>query len=142
MIAGNLAILSTGVFAGAAVYVSLVEHPARMSCGNSVALAQWRPSYKRATVMQASLAVAGALLAAFAWYASGVRTWLIGAICIGAVIPFTLLVMLPVNAKMENDHLDPSSEEATTLLDRWGRLHAFRSFLGLVAFALMLIARL
>jgi hypothetical protein len=142
MIAGNLALLTTGVFAGAAVYVSLVEHPARLSCGNSIALAQWRPSYKRATVMQASLAVSGTLLAALAWHTSGVKTWLLGALCLGAVIPFTLLVMLPVNARMENDHLDPSSDEAKTLLDRWGRLHAFRSFLGLVAFALMLIARM
>ena len=142
MIIGNLAILATGIFAGAAVYVSLVEHPARMSCGTSIALAQWRPSYKRATVMQASLAIAGTLLAALAWYASSTTLWLFGAICLGAVVPFTLIVMLPVNAQMENDHLDPSSEAAASLLDRWARLHAFRSFLGLLAFALMLAARL
>jgi Domain of unknown function (DUF1772) len=141
MIAGNLATLATGVFAGAAVYVSLVEHPARMSGDTAHALMEWRPSYKRATVMQASLAVVGTVLAAAAWYVSGVRIWLIGAICLGSVIPYTLLIMLPVNVRMESDHLDPSSEEAKTLLDRWGRLHAFRSFLGLVAFALMLIAR-
>lgn len=141
MIVGNLATLATGVFAGAAVYVSLVEHPARMSGDTAHALMQWRPSYRRATAMQASLAVAGTLLAGLAWYASGAAIWLIGAICLGAVIPFTLLVMLPVNAQMESDHLDPSSEDAKALLDRWGRLHAFRSFLGLVAFALMLIAR-
>jgi hypothetical protein len=142
MIAGNLAILATGVFAGAAVYISVVEHPARMTGDAAHALMQWRPSYRRATAMQATLAVAGTLLAAFAWYGSGARTWLFGAICLGSVVPFTLLVMLPVNARMQDDHLDPSGEEAKALLDRWGHLHAFRSFLGLVAFALMLVARL
>ncbi len=141
MIVGNLATLATGVFAGAAVYVSLVEHPARMTGDTAHALMQWRPSYKRGAVMQASLAVAGTLLAALAWHASGAAIWLIGAICLGAAIPYTLLVMLPVNAKLGSDHLDPSSDDAKALLDRWGRLHAFRSFLGLVAFALMLIAK-
>src|SRR5438477_5971848 len=49
-----LALCSCGLFAGAALYVNLVEHPARMSCGIAVALAEFRPSYKRATIMQAS----------------------------------------------------------------------------------------
>jgi hypothetical protein len=141
VIVGNLATLATGVFAGAAVYVSLVEHPARMTGDAAHALLQWRPSYQRGAKMQASLAVAGTALAALAWHATGTRTWLAGAICLGAAIPYTLLVMMPVNARLKSDHLDPSSDDAKALLERWGRLHAFRSFLGLVAFALMLIAR-
>jgi len=142
MIAGNLAILATGVFSGAAVYVSLVEHPARVSCGVSIALSQFRPSYRRATVMQASLAVVGTALALIAWKNSAARAWLYGAICLAAVIPYTLLIMMPVNSRLADDHLDPASDEAKVLLDRWGRMQAFRSFLGLVAFAFMLTARL
>ena len=52
-----VAILARALFAGAAVYINLVEHPARPSCGTETAARQWAPSYKRATVMQASLAV-------------------------------------------------------------------------------------
>jgi len=52
-----VAILACALFAGAAVYINLVEHPARLSCGTEIAARQWAPSYKRATVMQASLAV-------------------------------------------------------------------------------------
>jgi hypothetical protein len=51
-----LSLCSCGLFSGAALYINLVEHPARMSCGVAVALTEFRPSYKRATVMQASLA--------------------------------------------------------------------------------------
>ena len=142
MIAGNLALLATGVFTGAAVYVSLVEHPARVSCGVSIALSQWRPSYRRATAMQASLAVIGTVLALFAWKIVDVRAWLYGALCLGANIPYTLLIMMPVNSRLADDHLDPGSDEAKTLLDRWAKLHAFRCFLGLVAFAFMLTARM
>src|SRR6266850_5089139 len=51
-----LAILCAAVFAGAAIYVNLVEHPARMSLDTRAAAAQWAPSYQRATLMQAPLA--------------------------------------------------------------------------------------
>ena len=52
-----LAILCAAVFAGAAIYINLVEHPARMSLDTRAAAAQWAPSYQRATLMQAPLAV-------------------------------------------------------------------------------------
>jgi hypothetical protein len=46
-----LATLCSGLFAGAALYISFVEHPARMLCGTTLAITQFAPSYKRATVM-------------------------------------------------------------------------------------------
>ena len=49
--------LSGALFTGAALYINLVEHPARMSCGTKIAVTQWAPSYARAAVMQASLAI-------------------------------------------------------------------------------------
>ena len=54
-----VATASAGLFAGAAIYISVVEHPARVSCGAELALREFAPSYHRATVMQASLAVTG-----------------------------------------------------------------------------------
>lgn len=141
MIAGNLALLAAGVFAGAAVYVSVVEHPVRMG-DPAHALMQWRPSYRRAAVMQASLAVIGTALALVAWRNSAARAWIYGALCLGCVVPYTLVVMMPINRRLTDGRLDPGGNEAKILLTRWGKLHAFRSFLGLVAFAFMLTARL
>jgi len=54
------------LFAGAAVYINAVEHPARMSCGTEAAVAEWTPSYQRATWMQAPLAVVGFVCAVVA----------------------------------------------------------------------------
>jgi hypothetical protein len=49
-----LAIVATacaGLFTGAAIYVSLVEPPARLSCGPDLAVRQFRPSYRRGAMM-------------------------------------------------------------------------------------------
>src|SRR5206468_5807429 len=48
-------VLACGLFTGAAVYISLVEHPARMKCGVELAATEFAPSYRRATIMQANL---------------------------------------------------------------------------------------
>lgn len=137
-----LAALSTGLFAGAAIYINLVEHPARMSCGTDVAVSEFRPSYKRATVMQASLAALGTLNAVFAWFLGGGLAWLIGGILLCTVIPFTLIVIFPTNRQLLDPNLDNKSDLALLLLTRWGRLHAVRSILSLVAFTIFLSALL
>jgi len=53
-IAEFVAVLSCSLFTGAAVYVSLVEHPARMQCGVEIAATEFLPSYRRAKAMQAT----------------------------------------------------------------------------------------
>ncbi len=55
-VAAFLAVSCTALFAGAALYINLVEHPARMELDTAAAVAQWAPSYHRATFMQAPLA--------------------------------------------------------------------------------------
>jgi hypothetical protein len=139
MIPGLVATLAAGLFAGAAVYITFVEHPARMSCGTAVAIVQFRPSYRRATVMQASLAVVGAVAGAAQWVAGGGLAWLAGGLTLGAVVPYTLLVILPTNEHLLDDSLDQRAPEAKALLVRWGRLHAVRSALGSAAFVVELV---
>jgi hypothetical protein len=129
-----VATLAAGLFSGASIYINLVEHPARMECGTAAALAQWAPSYKRAAVMQASLAGIGLLSAIGAWALGNGLGWLIGGILLGLVIPFTLIVILPTNRKLLSPSLDKESPEAGELLDRWGRLHAVRSLLSFSSF--------
>src|SRR3989442_13080776 len=102
MIFELLATLSAGLFTGAAIYINLVEHPARMQCGVALAVTQFAPSYKRAALMQASLAVVGSGSAAAAWLMGSSLSWLIGGILLSAVIPFTLLVIFPATKRLLN----------------------------------------
>ena len=132
------AAMCAGLFAGAAIYINAVEHPARMSCGNDVALREFAPSYRRATVMQASLAVIGCLAGLWSAWVLG-DIWVgVGALLLGAVVPFTLVVILPTNTQLLEPSLDPRDTRTTDLLIRWGRLHAVRSVASSIAFVLFL----
>lgn len=133
-----LATLCAGLFAGAAIYITLVEHPARLECGTELAATEFGPSYRRATLMQASLAAVGLLAALVAWAQGRGLEVLIGGLLLGVVIPFTLLVILPTNKRLLDPGLDRSSAEAARLLARWGRLHAVRSLVSALAFMVLL----
>jgi hypothetical protein len=132
-----LATACAGLFCGAAIYVNLVEHPARMSCGTELAVREFTPSYKRGAIMQASLAVAGCVLGLVAAWQSSDQTVAIGAVLLGSVVPYTLVVIFPTNKKLLDPALDARSASAAELLARWNALHAVRSLLSAVAFALM-----
>ena len=107
-----VAILAAGLFAGASVYINLVEHPARVQCGTELAVTEFGPSYHRATVMQVSLAVIGLIAGLGACRSGSGVGWLIGGVTLGAVMPFTLF------------------------LAEWARLQTVRSVLGCGAFVL------
>jgi hypothetical protein len=90
-----IAIVATTIFAGAAIYINLVEHPARMACSTELAATEWAPSHRRATLMQAPLALAGFFAGLLAWWPGAGLAWLVGTMLILAVIPFTLIVIKP-----------------------------------------------
>jgi hypothetical protein len=135
-----LAVLCCILFAGAAIYINLVEHPARMGCDTKTAATVWAPSYKRATVMQAPLAVISFLAGVVAWLLGGGLLWLIGAVLIGLVVPFTFIAVMPTNHQLLAPGRDLSSVETRSLLEKWGRLHAVRSVLSFLASIIYLVS--
>jgi hypothetical protein len=137
-IAEFISVLTCSLFAGAAVYVNLVEHPARMECGAEIATTEFRPSYRRGTIMQATLATLGLLSSVIAWLAGATFWWLIAGVLLGSVVPFTLIVILPINRLLLSSTLDKQSAQAERLLARWAALHAVRSILSGLALLLFL----
>jgi uncharacterized membrane protein len=133
VVAQFIATLACTVFAGAAIYISLVEHPARMQCDTRTAATVWAPGYQRATLMQAPLAVVSCIAAIVVWRLGGSASWLAGALLIGSVVPFTLIIIRPTNAQLLLQGRDLASAETRALLETWGRLHAVRSVLSLAA---------
>jgi hypothetical protein len=126
-----IAVLSAALFAGAALYINVAEHPARMSLETRIAAAQWAPSYKRATWLQAPLALVSLLSGVGVWLIGGNVEWLAAALLVGAVVPVTFGIIMPTNQKLLTPGRDLSSVETRELLVRWGRLHAARTLLSL-----------
>jgi uncharacterized membrane protein len=139
---GLLALVIAAVFAGAAIYINVAEHPARLGLPVGALLTQWKPSYARGFAMQATLAVLGGALGAVAWWTTGNGLWLAGAVVLVANWPFTLLVIMPTNRRLLATAPDSANAATRSLLEQWGRLHAVRSVLGAIATALFLLAAL
>ena len=133
----TVAVLCAGLFAGAAVYINLVEHPARTEGGTSLALTEWAPSYRRATLMQAPLAIVGGLAALGAWLSGAGVGWLVGGLLLASVVPFTFLAIMPTNRALLAPDAARDLTRVAELLARWNRLHAVRSALSVAAFVLL-----
>jgi Domain of unknown function (DUF1772) len=95
-----LALFSAGMFAGASLYVTTVEHRARTSLGPAAAIAEFRPSYQRAAPQQATLASVCFLCGVAVAVLSGDWIWAVGGVTVGAVVPFTLVFMMPTNRRL------------------------------------------
>ena len=119
-----LATFCSAIFTGAALYINFVEHPARMGLDTRAAFTQWAPSYKRATLMQAPLAVIGFIAGVSVWLLGAGVSWLIAAVLVGAVVPFTFIGIMPTNHQLLAPGRDVGSAETLALLNKWGRLHA------------------
>lgn len=137
---GELALASAALFTGAAIYVSFVEHPARLALDDRALLAQWKPSYQRGAMMQASLAIVSGALGVLAFLFSYDWRWLAGAALILAPWPYTMFIIMPTNHVLKATAPEQAGEQTRELLLQWGRLHMGRSALGLAAVAAYLWA--
>lgn len=138
MTALQVATACAGLFAGAAIYVSSVEHPARMAAGPELAVREFAPSYGRGKIMQIVLALIGGVAGIVA-FSSGRDVWtLVGSVLLLAPVPFTLVFIMPTTKQLLDPALEASSSRAVALLERWGQRHAVRTVLGGAAFLLFL----
>src|SRR6266705_6240670 len=135
-----LATFSAAFFTAWALYVSLIEPPARMEAAAAAALAHFRPSYRRAAPWQASLAGLCLLSGLFVSLLTSQWSWLVGGLCVGAAIPFTLLVIMPINRRLLATNPPLDTEEVVILLSRWGRLHWVRTILGVSGLTILLFS--
>jgi hypothetical protein len=134
--AGTVALILAAMFAGAALYINIVEHPARMKLEARHALAQWSPSYDRGYTMQAALALLAGAAGLAAWWELRGALWLAGALLMLANWPWTFIVIMPVNRKLKAG----GDDNTVPLLNRWAQLHAVRTLLGVAAVICFAIA--
>jgi Anthrone oxygenase len=133
MTIGLLALMAGAIFTGAALYVSVVEQPARLLLDDRALLTEWKPSYRRGATMQAPLALIGCLVGSIAWWQSSHPGFLIGALAMIAPWPWTLIGIKPTNDALLATEPDKAGPPTRALVVKWGALHAVRTALGVLA---------
>lgn len=134
------ALFLCGTFFGAAVYISIAQHPASMEAGVPVAAAFFPPMYARAAPMQIFSAIGGTLAGLVQWLTSGNILWMAGAVLLLFVVPFTLFILKPVNDQLLDSNAQRSDAETKTLLNLWAPRHLVRSIASGLSFATYLLA--
>lgn len=135
-----IATFCAGVFFGAAVYISIVQHPAVMEAGSGVSGRFFSPMYRRAAPMQIVLAVVGTFSGFAVFGIGGDVLWAIGSFFLVSVIPMTLVVIKPINDVLLDKNRDPDASDTKDLLRQWGFKHWWRSVVSGIAFVLFLLA--
>ena len=138
MLTGQLALAAAAAFAGAAFYVNVAEQPARLELDDRALLAEWKPSYARGAMMQATLALVAGILGLAAWWLSSDWRWIVGAVLILAPWPYTLMVIKPTNDALHAIAIEAADATSRGLVEKWGGLHAGRTTLGIAAVAAFL----
>jgi hypothetical protein len=91
-------------------------------------------------MMQATLALVGGILGMAAWWTSGDWRWIVGALLILAPWPWTIIAIKPTNDALNAIPVEAADGSSRQLLEKWGRLHAVRTGLGVAAAAAYLWA--
>lgn len=134
----NVALFCCALFAGAATYVSLVEHPAMEEGGTELADAYILASHPRPAIFQASFGVVGALAGILAGLAGGAIWWLAAGAILGAAALLQLFAVLPLTRRLDEIDLRADPKGALLVISRLTKLHAGLTLAALVALALLI----
>jgi hypothetical protein len=130
--------VSASLFASNSLYVSLVEHPARMALPTKYAHAQYRAGFIKVAVIQSTLSLIGSGSALVANYHAPDNKMLVIAALLATAIPYTYIFMMETNSYLLDPKCDAESLKTRDRLDYWGATHSVRTVIGLAAMALAL----
>lgn len=129
----NIALLCCALFAGAATYVSLVEHPSMTEGGSRLAGTYLLISHPRPVIFQTSFGAIGSLAGILAGLAGGSLWWSAGGIVLAGATLLQIAAVMPLSRRVLD--IDPQADpkDAAPLFEKLTRLHAAQSLAGLAS---------
>ena len=134
----NIALFCCALFAGAATYVSLVEHPAMDEGAMELADTAVPASHPRPAIFQACLGVIGSLAAMLAGSAGGAMWWLAGGTVLGAAAALQVFAVLPLTRRLSGIEPRADPKNAAQMIARLAKLHAALSLTALAALFMLI----
>jgi len=136
--AQNIALFCCALFAGAATYVSLVEHP-RLDEGEAeLADTTLVASHPRPAIFQAALGAVGSLAAMLAGSTAGAMWWLAGGAILGAAALWQVFAVLPLTRRLAGIEPRADPKGAAQMMARLAKLHAALSLAALAALFMLI----
>ena len=129
----NFALFCGALFAGAATYVSLVEHPTMTEGGLKLEGIYLLTSHPRPVVFQTFFGTVGSLSGILAGLTGGSIWWSAGGAVLAAVTLLQVFAVMPLSRRILA--IDPQSDirHAAPLFEKLARLHAVQCLAGLAA---------
>lgn len=138
-----------GIFAGAATYISAVQHPAVVDTDDlAVQVPFFYHMYPKAASMQAPTAILSGASAIAVHYLQKEKpiemplVWLVSGCLMVAIVPYTVVTMIPLNNQLMDSKqcLAEGKVWMNKSLKRWAKLHNVRTAVSIAAFTGMLVA--
>jgi len=130
MRSGLIAFAFASAFTGAALYINIVEQPARLALNVAAMVREWSLSNRRGFVLLSVLATMSAALAYFEYGRSGDVRWIIGGTIILASWPYSYFVIVPVNVWLCAIPADGAGSAARALMRDWGLVEWGQTAIG------------
>ncbi len=129
---------ASGIFAGAALYISVTQQPSLAeTLNNNELVVHFKSFYPKAARMQATLTIVSSAALIASHFLKHDWWNLAAGILMGSIFPYTILLMLPVNNQFMNATPGSSSSKPfTKLFSTWGKLHWYRTIASIVAFGI------
>ncbi|EGC32602.1 hypothetical protein DICPUDRAFT_95243 [Dictyostelium purpureum] len=158
----GIALVTTSLYAGSSLYISMCEHPSRMLLPNEFALKQWKNSIQGAKKLQCGLvalasasslltfgSIANAICHATATTSNAISdsvrhcchckgtTWLASGLLMASIVPISKLCMEPICKQLNSNTIDTFDDSTRQLLNKWGKCNWVKTLISLGAVSLL-----
>ena len=131
-----VATLTTGFFSGGSAYAGYAVQPAVMALDGPNSLKAMKHVLTNSSPMPVTIIVGTASATGAYLLTRGTSKedigWLVGAALFGAVLPYTSMIIMPMNSRVWKDEVPPS--EVQSLMKHWLNMHWIRTAAALGIF--------
>ncbi|MCK8521808.1 DUF1772 domain-containing protein [Aquimarina sp. D1M17] len=132
-----IVLIGTGLVAGSTFYISLVEIKVRTQTNEEEHLKNWQMVFPKASRILKTFGIITVIFILLAWYFTQDILWIISAIPLFLLVPFTAIFISKTNAELAN-----LKDVRGTIpkIHKWDKLHHVRTVLTILSFVIAVIA--